>query len=158
MQIRTLAITALAMALPNSVAAQDVAHHDIPIPGRDCLYSDASCVWGRLADHTGGPGNGSRLQEGPIDVCYLWDPFCRAPAQSVCELHGPHGSDQWEQGSYFFVLKTNTSWIIKPRVAGWHLSWLPSHRTVPRDVTPGSIRYFDFSLVRGRPDTTICDF
>ena len=140
--------------------AQEVAPHG---PVTDCPHSDSSCVWGQLLNATGRAGTHGRpsgLSEGPVDVCHIWDYNCSAPVQTVCELHGPHGirPGHWrEEGSFFFVLRTNQAWRIKPRVAGSHRTWRPTEFIVPRGVTPRSVNTVDFSLVSAFPSTSICD-
>lgn len=137
-----------------------VAPHGVP----SCPHTDSSCVWGQLFDISGPGqilGHKRPMQEGPIDVCHSWDYSCSAPVQTVCELHGPHGwwgGHRSEEGSFFFVLRTNQGWRIKPRVAGSHLSWQPPQLTVPRGATPGTTdRDFEFHLLGSAPSTSICD-
>lgn len=179
--IKKLALTvALLLAAATAVSAQDttppansgddrpatrgpervVAPHGTP---SSCPYPGSSCVWGQLVNSIG-PLRDTPipLEEGPIDVCHSWDYNCSVPVQTVCELHGPHGWWRWgrdgeEEGSFFFVLRTNLSWRIKPRVAGSHSSWNPSQRIVPRGVAPGSLRVFNFALLGRAPSTRICD-
>ena len=179
--ITKLALTvALLLAAATAVSAQDTTPPaggggDAPStetsepvvgahgPVTDCPHTDSSCVWGRLVSYTGRAGatrRGKRMQEGPIDVCHFWDYSCSAPVQTVCELHGPHGANpgHWsEEGSFFFVLRTNRSWRLKPRVAGSHRSWRPPEKIISRGATPGSVGTVDFSLVSGWPSTSICD-
>lgn len=130
-----------------------VPAHDRP----KCNYPGSSCVWGQLWDVTAGqlPGM-SPMHEGPIDVCHYWDTTCSSPVQTVCELHGPHGIEGPE-GSYFFVLPTNRSWRIRPRVAGSHLSWAPPESVVQQGAAEGDIRTFNFALLGTAPSTDICD-
>ena len=126
-------------------------------PPDTCDYPGSSCVWGQLWDTTAGQLPGEKaLHEGPIDACCFCDTTCSSPVQTVCELHGPHGRSGAE-GSYFFVLATNQSWRIKPRVAGSHLSWSPAERVVSKGVAEGSINIFNFALLGTAPTTDICD-
>lgn len=143
-------------------SAPVTAPHDIPEGA--CNYSDSSCVWGQLFNATGRAGSRGRpsaMEEGPVDVCHIWDYNCSAPVQTVCELHGRHGwprGRHWEEeGSFFFVLRTNQAWRIKPRVAGSHQTWRPTERTVQRGVAPGRIKTIHFSLLSALPSTRICD-
>lgn len=135
-------------------SGQEIQYHG---PPDTCDYPGSSCVWGQLWDTTAGQLPGEKaLHKGPIDVCYFWDTTCSSPVQTVCELHGPHGFSGAE-GSYFFVLATNQSWRIKPRVAGSHLSWSPAEKVVSKGVAEGSIRTFNFALLGTAPSTSICD-
>lgn len=173
---------ALLLAAATAVSAQDTtppadAGGDAPAagspspgtaphfrPGQEaCNYSDSSCVWGQLFNSSGPlrAGRGVPMKEGPVDVCHWWDLTCSAPVQTVCELHGRHGwpwGPHWEEeGSFFFVLRTNQSWRVKPRVAGSHSSWEPTHEPVPRGTAPGRIKIVRFNLLGRAASTSICD-
>ncbi len=154
MLIRFISLIALALAMGVAGFAQMAPRHGPP----DCDYAGSSCVWGQLFDTSGPqlPGE-TPMDEGPIDLCYYWDYSCAVPVQSVCELHGPHGWSAAE-GSYFFVLSTNQSWRIKPRVAGSHLSWYPSSMVVSQGVPSGSVEVFNFFLQGAAASTSICDY
>lgn len=123
-----------------------------------CPYSDASCVWGSLLAFSGRERFLRPMQKGPIDVCHSWDYNCSSPVQTVCELHGPHRrrGHGHEEGSYFFVLRTNQGWRVKPRVVGSHQSWRPASRLVSAGAAPGRTRVFNFVLQASAPSTSTC--
>lgn len=180
--INKLVLTvALLLAAATAVSAQDTtppanSGDDRPVAGASapvtaphgqpgqaaCNYSDSSCVWGQLIN-TSGPlrfDGGEPMEEGPVDVCHWWDYNCSAPVQTVCELHGPHGwwgRHRSEEGSFFFVLRTNQSWRVKPRVDGSHLRWDPTYEPVPRGTAPGRIKIVRFELLGTAASTRICD-
>ena len=137
-----------------------------PHPAPPCPYEDSFCVWGQVFNATGSGGPGDNplplMFRGPIDVCYGWDLNCLSPVQSVCQLHGyPRGHPRHHPGeaSYWFVLRTDTTWIIKPRVTGSHQSWSPSSATIDAgSVSSGQRILLNFILTGGYPGSNTCDF
>lgn len=128
-----------------------------------CGYRNASCIWGQVFDRTGHHRGGARpqaLRKGPIDVCQGFDYNCSVPVLSICRLHGQGSRDSNPDhpgnGSYWLVLPTSSSWVVKPRVAGTHLGWYPRRHRVRAGIPGGTYRWVNFHLTSGTPDTSIC--
>ena len=146
---------------PVAASPQSFVHHVAP---RRCGYRNASCIWGQVFDRTG-PSRGAprpqALRKGPIDVCQGFDHNCSAPVLSICRLHGQGSRDSNPghpgNGSYWLVLPTSSSWVVKPRVAGTHLTWYPRRYRVRAGIAGGYYhRYVNFYLTAGFPDESIC--
>ena len=151
---RLFLMVALALSATMAVSAQTTGAH-----GRGPCPEGVSCIWGQLFDASGGKDPFRHpMLKGPVDLCNSFDNSCRAPLQSVCRLHGPHGF-QGREGSFLFKVTPNRSYIVRPRVTGTHLSWQPaSERLAASRVQSGRYNILYFHLLGASADTDACDF
>ena len=164
MFIKLTLIAVLSLAVNTPVSAQGGANdnsEEVPAGAHyrpPCRYGNASCVWGSLLDATR-EYNVRPMKRGPIDLCRAWDSNCSAPVQTVCKLHGGHGwrDHSADEGSYFFVLPRNQSWVVKPRVTGSHLSWEPTLLRVNAGSRRAGITYVQNFFLRAQvASTNLC--
>lgn len=120
MYLRLFSIGVLFLALSSFASAQNLGTP----PACTRFGPNVGCLWGHLFDgtpSTGDPFNPAAhaINHGPLDLCRGNDPSCLAPLQTICETNSSTG------GAWFFAFPANTTYVIKPRVIGTHISWFP---------------------------------